>query len=689
MRSPGIIDNPEKIGIGAVSMFGYAKMLEDMQMFNPAWFYTWEARLPANVVDHWSLGNDVRLGGPAFDRHLVINGSSDGWTSHVVSVTPGANYDLSIVVEGTPEASGGVKVTFLSSTGSALSSRWLPLGETSGSIQLSNLAAPAMATQAKIIIWNNFGTLQIDDVQLSSKEVNAVKNGSFQPASSAKIDHWVQGKEITSGGNELDKHVILNGSSDGWVYQDVSITSGGKYALSMNAGGNEKSTGGVQVSFMNDAGTSLAKQWVPLDATSGTVTLDHLAAPSEATQARILAWGKTGALEIDDVVLSQKGPDTILNGGFETLARGRVDKWVVGKDVSFGGTGDDRHMVLKDSTNSWFYQDLKVKPGEIYSMSLDAGGNNSATGGIMVRFLSKDGKVLTQSWRPLDESSGTVTLGDLVAPVGAIKARVLAWGEDGALEIDDVTFTPQGPNLLRNGAFQDVTLAKEVVPDKGFVPMIWGASNVNPVELDAIKGAPVILGFNEPDESSQSAMSVKKAISLWPELMETGARLGSPATTISGTLGENSWLGQFMAQADAADLRVDFVAVHYYTTNKDVKAFENFLNKTYEAYEKPIWVTEWALADWRKPGRFTQEENAKFMTEAVQMMDDLVFVEKHAWFGIYDGMDGWHLNSHLIDNSGGLTPVGQAFADLTSGHADQIPALADELSRTLVDDFIF
>lgn len=82
-----------------------------------------------------------------------------------------------------------------------------------------------------------------------------------------------------------------------------------------------------------------------------------------------------------------------------------------------------------------------------------------------------------------------------------------------------------------------------------------------------LKGEEVILGFNEPDERSQSALSVDEAIALWPELMATSARLGSPATTTPGTLGKQSWLGRFMKQADAADLRVDFMAVHYYSIN--------------------------------------------------------------------------------------------------------------------------
>ena len=43
------------------------------------------------------------------------------------------------------------------------------------------------------------------------------------------------------------------------------------------------------------------------------------------------------------------------------------------------------------------------------------------------------------------------------------------------------------------------------------------------------------------------------------------SRLGSPAVS-DGGLG---WLYDFMAKADAAKLRVDFVAVHYYRAVED------------------------------------------------------------------------------------------------------------------------
>ena len=366
-----------------------------------------------------------------------------------------------------------------------------------------------------------------------------------------------------------------------------------------------------------------------------------------------------------------------------------IDHWLNGRDVQFGGTELDRHLVLKASPDGWAFQDVSVTAGTSYDLSLTAGGGRGAAGGIMVSFQNAKGTTLSESWVPLDAASGTVTLGNLVAPKDASKARVLAWGEAGTLEIDDVSLSPKGSDVLLNGSFQAGALSNGKNLNEIYVPMVWGGSHVTETGLSGLKGEKVLLGFNEPDERSQSALSVNEAIALWPELMATGARLGSPATTTPGSLGKQSWLGRFMEQADAADLRVDFMAVHYYSTNQDIDAFETFLNDTYAAYGRPIWITEWALVDWKNPGRFSFQDTASFFSEAVQMLDDLAFVERHAWFGLYDGMDGWNINTHLIDANGTLTEVGKAYLEIAPDYVHRETEQGDIWTSSVADAFIF
>jgi hypothetical protein len=201
-----------------------------------------------------------------------------------------------------------------------------------------------------------------------------------------------------------------------------------------------------------------------------------------------------------------------------------------------------------------------------------------------------------------------------------------------------------------------------------FVPMVWGPTLATDEELAKVdRSAPALLGFNEPDNETQSNMTVEDAVALWPRLEALGMRLGSPAMSsnapdpTSHVLGDDSWLARFMAAADAKGLRVDFIAMHYYTTDPDPAVLAADLEKVHARYGKPIWVTEWGLVDFTQPDRFTQSETAAFLLAAAKAMDALPFVERHAWFAMYDGGDGWHINTQLVED-GVMTEGGQALA---------------------------
>ncbi|WP_165828203.1 glycosyl hydrolase [Rhodovulum sp. BSW8] len=201
-----------------------------------------------------------------------------------------------------------------------------------------------------------------------------------------------------------------------------------------------------------------------------------------------------------------------------------------------------------------------------------------------------------------------------------------------------------------------------------FVGMTWDERLVTPEALERIRasGATALLGFNEPDLDRQADMSVAQALDLWAALAATGLRLGSPAASLDQTLGEGSWLGRFVAGAEARGQTVDFIAVHYYSDSGDVAEFEAWLKAVHDQYDKPVWVTEWVLADWTGARSFSAADQAAFARAATEMMDDLDFVERHAWFAACEGGDGWYLNSGLFDAAGNLTEVGRTFAQLTA-----------------------
>ncbi|MBL3607500.1 glycosyl hydrolase [Rhodovulum sulfidophilum] len=201
-----------------------------------------------------------------------------------------------------------------------------------------------------------------------------------------------------------------------------------------------------------------------------------------------------------------------------------------------------------------------------------------------------------------------------------------------------------------------------------FVGMVWDEQLVSQAALDRIlaAGAETLLGFNEPDLARQAGMSVEQALDLWGALQATGLRLVSPAASQEQTLGDSSWLGRFMAGVETRSMGVDVIAVHYYSDSGDIAAFETWLKAVHDQYGKPVWVTEWVLADWTGARSFSAAEQAAFARAGAEMMDALDFVERHAWFAAYEGGDGWYLNSGLFDAAGNLTEVGRVFADLAA-----------------------
>ncbi|GGM26024.1 glycoside hydrolase family protein [Micromonospora yangpuensis] len=214
------------------------------------------------------------------------------------------------------------------------------------------------------------------------------------------------------------------------------------------------------------------------------------------------------------------------------------------------------------------------------------------------------------------------------------KKGVAAWRFDGAEKA-----------LAASGAKWYYTWSsghEGIAPPAGveFVPMIWGPGSVTDKALaEARRSGPYLLGFNEPDLAEQSNMSVEQALDLWPRLMATGSRLGSPAVAWGGA-DPGGWLDRFMSGAKARGHRVDFIALHWYggdfVTERAVGQLQRYLADVYARYRLPIWLTEFALIDFAGgQARFpTQAQQAAFLTGATKMLGDTSYVHRYAWFGL-------------------------------------------------------
>lgn len=197
-----------------------------------------------------------------------------------------------------------------------------------------------------------------------------------------------------------------------------------------------------------------------------------------------------------------------------------------------------------------------------------------------------------------------------------------------------------------------------------FAPMLWGKSSVVDENLQRLKSLKnegkikYILAFNEPDRVKQANMSVDEAIALWPQLEEIGLPLGSPAATHP----DKGWMVEFMQKADSLNLRIDFVCVHHYG-NDNAESFLDKLKRVHEMYGKPIWITEFAVADWKaetpEENKHSEEDVIWFMQKVLPVLENLEYVERYAWF---DGRRAPYITSSLFDDDLKLTKVGKIYA---------------------------
>jgi len=204
------------------------------------------------------------------------------------------------------------------------------------------------------------------------------------------------------------------------------------------------------------------------------------------------------------------------------------------------------------------------------------------------------------------------------------------------------------------------------VPGVEFVPMFWGAMDVIPEHLDAVRQshATHVLGFNEPDMSSQSNLTPEECLASWPKLMDLKQLLGSPAPATA------SWLDKFMPEAQRRGLRVDFICLHKYPDISDPSALdqiEEMLENAYRKFSLPVWFTEcgaadvtaWHQAQLKKP---TPEMAHEFMKKLLPMLERLPFVERYAWF-TDRAADEYKLGSIFDPDAHRLTKIGEIYRD--------------------------
>lgn len=213
--------------------------------------------------------------------------------------------------------------------------------------------------------------------------------------------------------------------------------------------------------------------------------------------------------------------------------------------------------------------------------------------------------------------------------------------ENGFNHVEEIQSLSPGVGWFYNwGNLPNNQIADVVGPgtDMEFVPMIWSASfNEQNLRnyLTEHPGVKYLLGYNEPNFSSQANMTPDSAARLWP-IVEQIARdfnlkLVAPALNYSGealrdgrVYQPTDWMDAFLAAYP--DAHFDYLALHCYMNSASAQLgyVENFAKR----YGKQVWLTE--FCSWE--GNVDSVSQKRSMVQKVHTLEESPYVYRYAWF---------------------------------------------------------
>lgn len=223
-----------------------------------------------------------------------------------------------------------------------------------------------------------------------------------------------------------------------------------------------------------------------------------------------------------------------------------------------------------------------------------------------------------------------------------------------------------------------------------FVPMVWGGTDIQ-TQIDEVRALgpgrqPLVLGPNEPDGVKQSDMTVEQVLYWWPQIRDLAALTVAPAPVNPF----DSWFTEFVQEAAALGLKFDYIAVHSYpgavatdphpTIEQVIAGFLATIDQVYETYGLPIWITEFAVADWTATSvgtnQYTPQMVLDFMAVVLPELESRPHVARYSWFGAGPlAATSPKLGpSALFDLSGDMTPLGSFYSQFGATVASPVQA---------------
>lgn len=309
-------------------------------------------------------------------------------------------------------------------------------------------------------------------------------------------------------------------------------------------------------------------------------------------------------------------------------------------------TGDSLQLMIQT-----YYTNLDTLDNAIKSFKLKRGymatfASNADGSGYSRVFIADDEDIILDVMP--EELNGTVSFIRVFKHQWVSKKGKAGWN----------------PHVINATSYYDWNIGGNSSNDVEYVTI---RQNAGWPSWDAINSKPDVshlLGFNEPDRPDQANMTFQQMIDLWPGMMKSGFRIGSPAWA-NPWGGNGGTLFDFIKKCDELNYRVDFVALHCYWGGKSPLNWYNDLKYIYDVTGRPLWITEWNNgANWTTE---SWPDNTPELTPAnaqkqlndlkgiLQVMDTAHFVERYF---IYD----WVENRRAMVLADTLTPAGKYYA---------------------------
>lgn len=207
--------------------------------------------------------------------------------------------------------------------------------------------------------------------------------------------------------------------------------------------------------------------------------------------------------------------------------------------------------------------------------------------------------------------------------------------------------------------------------------------------IDALNGYSHVLGQNEPDNTGSSSevyMTVDELIKHHKEFLYSGMRIGTFACCNPNT----TWVKDYVDRCKAQNMRVDFVATHYYIGGQSPSSFISSLKALYDNTGLPVWVTEWNNgASWTSESGFTLADGtwytwggeADYAKNGQWLVDCLTLADNNKWLerlAIYNDVGQkryvhWITDDHWTTTAGSMYGAYQSDFAYTSDNEYYMP----------------